>query len=195
MNRRLSVLLLPLVFLSVVSSAFTIRIEKGHSGYIKGGFLGATSKGFAVKFCYAMTIMDKYTYTIEPGSFLSCSQDEAIIIESDDGLSLKVLKKASSRLMQILLFGWRSVIQWQPSPRMNSLLQSSNPPSSFIFYYLLFGITDFSTGVQILPTLLNSQSIQESVFNNQILPYSLLIISNTNNFNEKDAFLYLGNKR
>ena len=190
---RLLVLFLSLLFLSVVSNALTIQIKNGPSGDIRGFSSGYSQNGFTVKSFYLLRIMNKYQHTIKPKCFLRCCEDEAIIIESDNGMKLEILKKVSSRLMQLLIFGWRSVIQWQPSHGVDPSLQSFNPPCSLIFSYLLFGITNASKQTHFLCKKLIDQSIKESVLNNKLLPYSMLIIIYNDNHNDNNSFLYLGN--
>ena len=178
---------------SLDASALVIKIDKDDSGYFKENLVGFSHNGIINKRVYRLKINDNYMKSLGVGQLQIEPQDQVFQIIFSNGQDFSVPQEIASRILKILRDGWHSVMNWQPSGNIELHFRSDTPPCSFVFYYFAYGITNFQDSPVILTISMQTESIESAVNENQILPYTIVLIANKDNFHEKNAYFYLGN--
>ncbi len=105
------------------------------------------------------------------------------------GRKMQLPWSTSRRLLNLLSFGWQSIIEWN-AQKQTTDFQGSIPPCSYIMFYLAFGVSDFRTPRNGEMEDLHITCLNDTI--EKLQPGDVVSISNKNNSLDKNTILYLG---
>ncbi|MCL6272280.1 hypothetical protein M3P05_20395 [Sansalvadorimonas sp. 2012CJ34-2] len=161
----------------------------------------SSEEGFFVKYCFTDDqVFFKYHQIVVNGCCFDnlkiiddFQSSEYIEFEYEEDKRSCLSLESSQRLFVLLKGGWQSVISYKRNLELPQDFQCDSPPCSYIFFYVVFGITNFLPG----QFSLNNFDQLHNYFKIYELPkhlklFDIVSISGVINEYNRETVLYVG---